>query len=139
MGTRADFYVAKSGTALEWLGSIAFDGMEISLMVGEKDAGPESATSEEDFRRKVENFLDLRDDATRPEQGWPWPWNDSNMTDYAYVWTREHGLTGRRFGGDTFLVPDRDRRVDATYVFPDMTEVQNVTLGERSGVIIMRG
>jgi hypothetical protein len=24
-------------------------------------------------------------DATRPEDGWPWPWEDSRTTDYAYA------------------------------------------------------
>jgi integrase len=29
------------------------------------------------FRKAVKEFFAGRDDATLPEQGWPWPWEDS--------------------------------------------------------------
>ena len=32
----------------------------------------------------MSKFFDERDDATLPVNGWPWPWNDSHLTDYSY-------------------------------------------------------
>jgi hypothetical protein len=42
--------------------------------------------SEATWRARVARELAGRDDATRPEQGWPWPWDDSSTTDYAFAW-----------------------------------------------------
>ena len=89
MGTRADFYVAHTKTDLEWLGSIAWDGYEID------DVG--FAEDQSDFRQKLSRFFDPRNDVTHPEQGFPWPWRDSRLTDHAYVWVDGIGVV-RRFG-----------------------------------------
>lgn len=155
MGTRADFYVAKP-EGLEWLGSIAWDGQEIDHVA--------LASTEEGFRQSLEEFFADRDDVTRPARGWPWPWNDSRLTDYAYVFVEGVGVVYR--AGDSYdrETPDdgKCRRyvnkglednppkdwafdeeygyeklaaVDAFYVYPDMRERQNVRMDRGSGLI----
>lgn len=136
MGTRADFY--KGGTdpsQMVWLGSVAWDGYPEGV--------PEvlGVASEDEWVVKVLAFLADRPDATAPEQGWPWPWEDSRTTDYAYTWTPE-GVRASQFGHAWFdpLDPAADHggveRGDKV-AFPDMTAVQNVVLGPRSGLIVL--
>src|SRR5687767_2776564 len=79
MGTRADFYEGR-GTEAEWLGSIAWDGYPEGI-----DDTILKATDSEIYRSRVTAFLESRDDATFTEKGWPWPWDDSRTTDYAYA------------------------------------------------------
>jgi hypothetical protein len=79
MGTRADFYVGRGKNA-EWLGSIAWDGYP--------DGVPEpllKKRTEKTYRAAVEAILSTDESATRPKDGWPWPWDDSHTTDYAYA------------------------------------------------------
>jgi hypothetical protein len=81
MGTRADFYVGK-GAGAEWIGSITYDG--------DPDGSPGcclGAKSEAEWRERVAAMLaDLKPNVrTCPSEGWPWPWDDSRMTDYAYT------------------------------------------------------
>jgi hypothetical protein len=133
MGTRADFYIGR-GPGAEWLGSVAWDaypsGLPSELL---------AATSEDEFRARVAE-LASRDDWTSPSDGWPWPWNDSHTTDYAYafdggaVWAASFGHGWFPATGDE---PDEDSEADLPpCVFPDMTAIQSVTLGKRSGVMI---
>lgn len=78
MGTRADFYLGKNEKA-EWLGSIAWDGYRSGI--------PEEilkADTETRFLDAVKSFLKEREDATTPDMGWPWPWDDSSVTDCSY-------------------------------------------------------
>jgi hypothetical protein len=135
MGTRADFYVGR-GPAAEWLGSVAYDGYPDNRY-------PELECSDEaGFRARVEGILSDEDHATRPEQGWPWPWDDSRTTDYAYafdagqVWCSGFGrpwLTRAEA-----LDPERAQGAGGeAAVFPNMKDLQNVTLGPRSGLLIM--
>ena len=94
MGTRADFYIGR-GLDAEWLGSQAWDGYPSAVIPDLQRiahlAG--SLTSEEGFRSTISAYLAKRYDATLPEQGWPWPWDDSGTTDCAYcfdggtIWT----------------------------------------------------
>ena len=132
MGTRADFYVVR-GESAEWLGSIAWDGYETSEAI-------ESATTEQEYRKAVSDFLSARDDATLPEQGWPWPWDDSGLTDYAYAFD---GITWATFGGPWWPAsepePDMDDLQGDPPVWPDMSGRSNVTLGGRSGLMIFPG
>ena len=79
MGTRADFYVGRGENA-EWLGSIAWDGHPCSIAEGVL-----AATTEAAFRSELAAFGDHRDDWTEPALGWPWPWDTSHTTDYAYA------------------------------------------------------
>lgn len=137
MGTRADFYVGKGKTA-EWLGSIAWDGYRDGI-----DADLLDARSERVYREKVAAFLTSRDDATMPDRGWPWPWDDSATTDCSY-WYAD-GVVYDEFDGYLFScqqdMPDLDadgwqegrERIE----FPDMSSRKNVTFGKRSGVIIL--
>ncbi len=79
MATRGDFYVGR-GPHAEWLGSIAFDAYP-----SDSDLQAVIAADSESAYRAAVGALAVRDDFTRPEQGWPWPWNDSSTTDVAYA------------------------------------------------------
>lgn len=157
MGTRADFYIGR-GPQAEWLGSIAWDGYPKGITSGEWSGGHLfDAASEEEFRVRLETFFQGRDDVTRPGHGWPWPWNDSHLTDYSYafddgrVWRTACGPKPRQ----TCAVCDHDKAVWITATedvqgrtdddealtgpvteFPDMRDRKNVTLGKRSGVTV---
>lgn len=135
MGTRADFYMGRGENA-EWLGSIAWDGDDLAPSI-------RKAKNQHEFREAVSKFLTSRDDSTLPEMGWPWPWNDSRTTDYAYafdkrkVWASNYGKGWHspetvNDGADEFEIKDGPR-----CAFPDMQSVKNVTFGERSGVMII--
>lgn len=143
MGTRADFYIGRGPNA-QWLGSIAWDGMPDSI-----DADVLTATTEESFRDALMAFFGERDDVSGPEHGWPWPWENSRLTDYSYafdigkVWTCPFG---RYWYAATAADPDPDDSgaCDCTdwncehkMVFPDMSRFQRVTFGPRSGVIVI--
>lgn len=135
MGTRADFYVGR-GKQAEWLGSIAWDGHPESVAEGVR-----AAKTEADYRAGVSAFLAGRDDATLPEQGWPWPWDDSHTTDYAYAFD-SGAVWGSCFGYAWFAadLPEPEEDGDEKVaVFPDMSERKNVATpdGKRSGVMVM--
>lgn len=115
MGTRADFYVGV-GPDAEWLGSVGFDGYQWDE---QPDCPLMQASSEEEYRAAVECIAASRNDWTDPEQGWPWPWNDSKLTDYAYAFV----------DGKT-QVPDRKD-------WPDMSDRRNVATDQRSGMIFI--
>ncbi len=76
---RADFYIGIDGDA-EWLGSIVYDG------------NPETmgkifrAKTKKKFRKRVAARIAGVDHGTTPDQGWPWPWATSMLSDYAYAW-----------------------------------------------------
>ncbi|MEV8635199.1 hypothetical protein AB0395_26430 [Streptosporangium sp. NPDC051023] len=143
MGTRADFYVGR-GPDAEWLGSIAWDGNPAGICT---DTRALEAGDEQTFRDLLGGFLASRGDATTPDQGWPWPWNDSRTTDYAYAFDSGR-VYGSCCGQPWFLVdpkgvdfgePDEGEEIGESAVFPDMSARQAVTFGERSGVIIFGG
>jgi hypothetical protein len=145
MGTRADFYVGK-GSAAEWIGSIAWDGYRDGI------AGYIlKAKTEANYRKAVEVFLKKRDDATFPEQGWPWPWDTSDTTYCSYwffdgkCWEATGYPTEFYFPCDE-LMPDEDELGDKIYEgrerveFPDMTALhkQIATPGSnRSGLMVI--
>lgn len=135
MGTRADFYVRKDTGDMEWLGSIALDGNPAGIDTQVLDADREEA-----FKYQVAKFIE-REDGTNPYMGWPWPWDDSRTTDYAYIF--ENGkVMASYFGGSLFdpLEPDDEEgESKLKNYFPDMKDVKNVTFGQRSGLIIFRG
>lgn len=81
MGTRADFYIGR-GQDAEWLGSVAWDGYE---WAEEEGCDLMQAKTPDEFRATVAAIQAERKDFTTPAEGWPWPWDDSNTTDYAYV------------------------------------------------------
>lgn len=151
MGTRADFYVGRGADA-EWLGSIAWDGYpdddDISALLKKK-----APTS---FRKAVKAFLTKREDATLPAQGWPWPWEDSRTTDYAYafddgkVWASCFG-----YGWRDKAALDAYEKAQAAYnaskgpepkdlwdktktaTFPDMSARKNIAWDGRSGLMVV--
>lgn len=140
MGTRADFYVGR-GEQAEWLGSVALDGYPDGIPLTLREI-----EDEETYRIGVDIFLAGRRDATQVEQGWPWPWEDSSTSDYAYAYD-EGQVWASGFGGAWFKAdepepvdedgePTSERKVA---VFPNMKAVQNVTMGPRSGLIVIGG
>jgi hypothetical protein len=141
MGTRADFYVGK-GEKAEWLGSIAWDGYPEGI-----NKGVLNARTERGFRQALKNFFSERDDVSKPETGWPWPWEDSQTTDYAYafdagkVWVSGFGrpyLTVKqrdKVGASEELYKEYSKR--PKQVFPNMKEKQKTTFGPRSGLMVI--
>lgn len=136
MGTRADFYIGR-GESAEWLGSIAWDGYPEGI--------PENiraATDTDSYRQCVVDFIASRDDGTKPEMGWPWPWKNSLTTDYAYafddgrVWTASFGY--KWFIGNGDDADDDDEYDDVKQcVFPDMSTAKHAPAGSnRSGIIV---
>jgi hypothetical protein len=131
MGTRADFYIGK-GKKAEWLGSIAWDGYPKGIPTVLL-----KQTSAKGFRANVTKFLASRDDSILPEQGWPWPWEDSCITDYAYAF--EHGKVSTSSFGSKWFDPlkEQPENLPKTTIFPNMKDVQKVDFGKRSGIIII--
>lgn len=145
MGTRADLWVGR-GLQAEWLGSIAWDGHPEGVQTeqrayGEYGSAMLRATSEKVFRDCTAAFLAARiDDATLPAMGWPWPWDDSRTTDFAYafddgkVWT---SYFGRAWFDPLQPMSEKEEDEPKTAVFPDMRERAKVTMGKRSGLIVL--
>lgn len=133
MGTRADFYVGW-GKQAEWLGSVAYDGYQSGVSRALLDAKTKAS-----FLAAFAEFAASREDFTAPVQGWPWPWEDSCTTDYAYSFDVDKVRVfcfGREvLPGDT--PEDHDSR-PKTDDFPNMKDRQNVAFGERSGLLILR-
>lgn len=149
MGTRADFYIG-DGPDAEWLGSIAWDGDEIPHTIA-------AATDAESFRAGVAE-LASRDDWTPAEAGWPWPWDDSGTTDYAYAlidgtvfWSRFgrpwHPAAAPEDENCAFSARcpacDEEKACRASGSapnFPDMRSRKNVVwAGPRSGLLVIGG
>lgn len=132
MGTRADFYIGRGENA-EWLGSIAYDGYPD----GPRATAVLCATNEASFRDRVTAAI-THDDGTKPEDGWPWPWDTSHTTDYAYAFD-DGTVYISCFGWAWYTVgekqPDNN---DKSTIFPNMKDRKNVTFGPRSGVLILR-
>lgn len=127
MGTRADFYIGR-GQDAEWLGSVAWDGDEWCRAWGDNgweaaDSALTLAKTADEFRAAVAAIEAARDDFTTPADGWPWPWDDSNATDYAYV-----------FYDGSVKIP----RVDVSW-FPNMAARRNMQWGDKSGLVMLRG
>ena len=123
---------------MKWLGSKGFDGYPDGI-----DEKVLKSTDEQEYEKVVADFLSSANDATFPNQGWPWPWNDSRTTDYAYIF--ENGkVMSSCFGGPLFdpLKADAENEEEdheclpAGY-FPDMKDVQNIAYDDRSGAIFI--
>lgn len=142
MGTRADFYVRQG--SMKWLGSKAYNGYPDEIPEKVLKAG-----TAEEFEAETEAFLRTQDDATFPAEGWPWPWNDSCRTDYAYIF--EHGKVMASCFGRKLFDPlkyeeegwEEDEDVEEYYkkiegYFPDMSAIKNVKLGGNgSGLMVI--
>ena len=134
MGTRADFYVGR-GEQAEWLGSIAWDGYPDGI-----EAAVLKAKTESTYRRLVVRMIEGRDDGTKPDQGWPWPWNDSRTTDYAYAFDGRK-VHASAFGHEWFdPLKEQPEDTPESAMFPDMSTRKNaVYSGKRSGLIVITG
>lgn len=166
MGTRADYYLGR-GKDAKWLCSTAWDGYPVTEGKGAGiPAKLLDATTEDQFLAELARYCERRDDVTTPDQGWPWPWNDSLTTDYSYAFENGtvyitcfgHGWvtiaelrayeTAYKAWRERFEARNREHDPEdpepegvwegpKTCEFPDMTDIQNVTLGKRSGVTIL--
>ena len=128
MGTIADFYIGV-GEKAEWIGSTAWDGYQWHE---EKPNPIADAKTEEAFRAAVKKLSEDRDDFTKPENGWPWPWVDSNTTDYAYCFV-DGKMEAYNWGAPAGGKEDAPSRDD----WPNMKAIQNVQFGAKSGVMIV--
>lgn len=142
MGTRADFYI-RTQSGLEWQGSVAMDGYDVEEIKpehAERNARNKScldvreARTEEQFRASLLSYFSHRNDVTLPGQGWPWPWEDSTTTDRAYVFG-DGRVTCYAWGLE--IIEGDDEGPEPAGGWPNMKAVQNVTLGPRSGVIVI--
>ena len=135
MGTRADFYIQKptlipDEIVLEWLGSVAWDGNEWEDQI-------KRIKSKAEFTLLIEKIQKERDDWTDPSKGWPLPWDDSHLTDYAYVFTDKGSVYV--FGKDVTDEPSEEEydKREKSDIFPNMADKKNVAFGNRSGVMII--
>jgi hypothetical protein len=168
MGTRADFYTAKS-EGIEWKGSVAFDGYSIAE-ADEKDLSPndkekrtqnfleceiKKCSDETTFNELLSEYFKNRDDVTLPNEGWPWPWENSKLTDETYLF--KDGKVWRMYRHDGeyedcttpcyfAAVVDKLHDDEGDIIepseklvlnVPDMTHLKNVQLGKKSGLIIV--
>jgi len=138
MGTRADFYIEEDSNLI-WLGSIAWDGYTIDERRGEKDKAIMSSKTKDKYIMALKDFVDGRDDFTSPENGWPWPWEDSCTTDYAYIFhgnrvqSYSWGKTRKGMNEDGEYIGEEPQQPD----WPNMKDIQNVDYGDRSGLLII--
>lgn len=95
------------------------------------------------YRQLVKSFVEARPDGTLPSHGWPWPWDTSATTDYAYF-LFEGKVLASSFGGPLFdpLGEEPNEENDAKPVgalpkLPDMSSRKNVRWDKGSGVIVM--
>lgn len=124
---------------MQWLGSVALDGYP-SGFSDQEGTIMLTAKSEKEFSAALAEVLSSKSHATTPDMGWPWPWDDSLLTDYAYVFDVEAGeVKAFCFGRPFDLASDEDDSEEPKVVgyFPDMSEVKNVTYGRRSGLIVV--
>lgn len=140
MGTRADFYIGTGPTA-EWIGSTSYDGDPRGLGLH-----PLKAKSEAEFRAAIEAILaDPHLMVTRPSEGWPWPWETSHTTDWAYAWDPARGAVmscgGRRWTTpeEHIANPDAPYQGDKCEPFPDMSSKRMDSRGvlAKSGLIFL--
>jgi hypothetical protein len=84
MGTRADFYIDNMGD-MTWLASMFKDGMPWHIpTVVLAQVNPTM------FSEKLFDFLD-ECNTDYVDTKWPWPWEDSRLTDYSYMMDCERG------------------------------------------------
>jgi hypothetical protein len=133
VGTRADFYVGR-GEHAEWIGSIGWDGYPPGI-----DAPVFASEDADTYRIRVEEFL-RNNEGIFPNEGWPWPWDTSHTTDYAYAFDGGK-VYGSCFGGEWFdpTHEPEDHPNGKSAVFPNMSKRKNVQMGPRSGAIIVSG
>lgn len=104
-----------------------------------------TSTDEDAYRAAVSGYVTAREDGTLPERGWPWPWDTSATTDYAYFFF-EGKVLASSFGGALFdplgIEPDEDndiKPVAGPPILPDMSERKKVRFDKGSGLLVMHG
>lgn len=118
MGSKADFYLGRGHDAV-WMGSIGWDGLPEGI-----PSNIRFATTEQEYKDNVSQFLAVRGDGVTPEQGWPWTWANSSNTNYAYafykdeVWVSCWGSSWFRAQEDE---PDHRTLTSKIAKFPDMS------------------
>lgn len=130
MGTRADYYLGRDGT---WLGSIAWDGYPAG-----QPADLLAATTEAEYQEALAGLLERKDASIPAVHGWPWPWEDSALTDYAYAY-EDGAVWVCRFDGPWHPAGEElpDEEPKGSHAWPLHGGVaQEVTLGPRSGLIV---
>lgn len=128
MGTRADFYIGTGPTA-EWIGSITYDGYP--------DGTPEwslRAGSEADFRERVEELFS-KVQSTWPSEGWPWPWEDSRTTDYAYAWCADGCVRLSSYGRPWETLDEYKKRREADIDVAETTAADWPNMSKRTAPI----
>ena len=98
--TRGDFYIG-TGPDARWIGSINRDAFPDEIPCDIITAVNPIMFEEKvlDFLNSEKNFVSIAQDG----DGWPWPWNDSNTTDYTYMFDLEVGrVVTSHFGCDFF-------------------------------------
>jgi len=136
MGTRADFYIKKADQAeIVWLGSIAWDGYPDGI----DEPKVLEAKTEDEYLSLLTEFFSKRKDVTLPERGWPWPWDNSKTTDYAYCY-HEGKVYANCFGHGWYDPNDEsdEPAIIWEHAYPDMKSRKNVRMDEGSGLIVIR-
>jgi hypothetical protein len=130
MGTRADFYIGK-GKGAAWLGSIGMDGSPDAVAGDMSFSAKTTISGEDDWVESVAAVFQSHEEHTVPEMGWPWPWDDSNTTDYAY--TFDQGQVWVSCFGQAWVTlvtalteQDWDEGEMNTLEFPDMSSSKNI-------------
>jgi len=85
MGTRADFYVGMKDP--KWIGSIDKDGFPWNIPC--KILIQNSAIMFEEL--VVEYLMEKKGIVQSMGDSWVWPWEDSRMTDYSYIFANQSG------------------------------------------------
>jgi hypothetical protein len=85
MGTRADFYVGIREA--EWIGSIFLDGhpwnIACKLLI---------QVNQVMYEETVFDFIRFRNGIiAKGKSNWPWPWDDGQLTDYSYFFSKAFG------------------------------------------------
>jgi hypothetical protein len=138
MGTRADFYIKRAGEAListDWVGSIAWGGYPQGIADRILNA-----TDASEFRMAIDEAAE--DDFTSADKGWPWPWTNSCMTNYSYVfWVEESRVIHYRYGvrfnpeDDKAELFDQEHdldfpEMDSSTVAPDGSPASGIIIGQ---------
>lgn len=137
MGTRADFYIKKADEKdLIWIASIAWDGYPDGI-----DKEILGAKTQTEYIAELQKFLMDRNDVTLPKDGWPWPWDNSNTTDYGYCFN-EGKVYANCFGNGFFdpleeVKEDDEPKIVWEHDYPDMSRIKNVRYDKGSGLIVL--
>lgn len=84
--SKADFYIGR-GKNMKWIGS-CIDGFPPCENGRSEITAICSSKKEKDFIKRVNEMLENKvHEGAKPEDGWPWAYNDSIKTNYIYVFS----------------------------------------------------